>query len=275
MKAGLLLSVVVAFMGADVSRAGCLPNKTLTGWTGSAFGYHYVNLPPGQDNSTVVGRFWQTGNRALANEGTFGDDFWLRPYPAAGAGKYYILGELGAAEVFGCPAGSITLTVDTNSGHNLTIQVPENPPGLFDLGALQADFDFGIKPRPRVVSSSRSGTDIVLLVTVQAQAGGIYTLGSAVAAAPTYRIMSAFGNSDPGPSPSAYTPGPTVTPGTPTPFNVNCSNINGNQWVATQTLVDGVPADTVSARTRLNCNPAMADPDFKHVDRPGRPRPHR
>ena len=264
---------VVALVAVPTAHAGCLPNKTLTGWTGSAFGYHYVNMPPGQDNNTVVGRFWQTGNRALANEGAFADNFWLRAYAPAGPGKYYILGELGAAEVFGCPAGSITLTIDTNSGHNLTIQVPENPPALFDLGAAQTDFNFGVKPRPQVASSSRAGTAVNLQVNVQAQTGGIYTIGAAVAVTPTYRLVSASGSSDPGPNAALYTAGPAVTPGTPTPFSADCTNPAVDRWVAVQELVDGVASDTVGARTRINCNPALADPDFKHVDRPGRPNP--
>jgi hypothetical protein len=269
---GTVAVLAVVALVAAPANAGCLPNKTLTGWTGSAFGYNYVTLPGGQDNASVVGRFWQTGNRALANEGQFNDSFWLRPYPAAGPDQYYILGELGDAAVFGCPTGSMPRTVDTASGHNLTINVPENPPAVFDIGQFGDNLSFGSKPRPQVASSARNGTNVDLQVNVAGQTGGLYG-GGAVAVTLGYRIVSATGSSDPGSSAALYAPGPTVTPGTPAPFVADCTNPAVDRWIAVQSIVDGVPADTVGPRTRINCNPAMADPDFKHIDRPGRPNP--
>ena len=43
-----------------------------------------------------------------------------------------------------------------------------------------------------------------------------------------------------------------------------------NDWVREE-IVDGVPSEFVSGRTRLGCNPALAEPTFKYVDRPARP----
>ncbi len=266
--AGSFLGLLVLVATMSPARANCLPNKTLTSW--GVNGYFYVNMPAGATNANVIGRFWQAGGRALANEGTFDDTNWLRLYGPTQ--KWYILGELGTAGVFGCPAGSLIVTVDTLSGHSLTMQVDETPAGnAFDLSRFNTDLDFGTKPRPRVMSSSRAGTVVNLQLTVIARTAGIYTLGAAVAATPTYRLMSAFGSSDPGGLASAYTPGPAIVPGSPTSFPVDCSNPAGNEWIAIQEIVDGVPSDTVSPRTRLNCNPAMADPEYKQVDRPVRP----
>jgi hypothetical protein len=261
---------VVAVIAAPIASANCLPNKTMTSW--GIGGYKYVNLPAGSNNSNVVGRFWQAGGRGLANEGTFDDTQWLRFY--SGTSKWYILGELGTAGVFGCPAGSLILTLDTASGQNLTVQLDETPAGnAFDLSRFNTDFNLGTKPRPQVASSARAGTAVNLQVNVQAQTAGIYTLGAAEAATPSYRIVSAGGSSDPGGLASAYAAGPAVAPGTPTPFSANCSNPAVDQWISVQELVDGVPSDTLGARTRISCNPALANPDFKHIDRPGRPNP--
>lgn len=261
---------LVAVIAAPIASANCLPNKTMTSW--GIGGYKYVNLPAGSNNSNVVGKFWQAGGRSLANEGTFDDTQWLRLY--APTQKWYILGELGTAGVFGCPAGSLILTLDTASGQNLTVQLDETPAGnAFDLSRFNVDFNLGAKPRPQVGSSARNGTNVDLSINLQAQSAGIYTLGAAVAATPAYRLVSASGTSDPGGSAAAYAAGPTLTPGGSTPFSANCSNPAADQWIAVQSIVDGVPADTLGPRTRISCNPALANPDFKHIDRPGRPNP--
>ena len=241
---GVTVAVAVVALAASSASANCLPNKTLTTW-GSG-GYQYVNLPAGNNNDTVVGRFWQKGGRSLANEGTFDDTNWLRFY--AGTSKWYILGELGTAGVFGCPSGSLIVTLDTAQGQNLTIELDETPalPNAFDLSRFDVDFAFGQKPRPQVQNSARpgGGTSITGNLIVSAQTGGLYTLGAAVAAAPTYRLVSAAAASDPGGNAALYTPGLDVTPGTPAPFSADCANTALDQWIAVQTIVDGVPSDT-------------------------------
>ena len=267
---GVTAAVAVVALAASTASANCLPNKTLTSWGGN--GYFYINLPAGNDNNTVVGRFWQKGGRALANEGTFDDTQWLRQY--TGNGKWYILGELGTAGVFGCPTGPLIVTVDTAGGQNLTIELDETPAGFaYDLSRFNTDFTFGQKPRPQVQTSLRTGTSIGGNLVVQAQTGGLYTLGAAVAAVPTYRLVTAVAASDPGGAAQFYTPGVDVVAGTPSPFNADCTNPAVDVWIAVQTIVDGVPSDTVSPRTRIECDPALADPKFKHIDRPARPNP--
>jgi hypothetical protein len=146
-------------------------------------------------------------------------------------------------------------------------------PNAFDLSRFSTDFNLGQKPRPQVQTSARSGTSITGNLVVPAQTGGLYTLGAAVAATPTYRLVSAAAASDPGGNAALYTPGADVVAGTPSPFNADCSNSAVDQWIAVQTIVDGVPSDTVSPRTRVECDPALADPKFKHIDRPTRPNP--
>ena len=270
-SASILAAVLVLAAATQAARANCLPNKTLTSW--GSDGYFYVNMPAGANNINVIGRFWQTGGRAIANEGTFDDPQWLRLCPAESCGteKWYILGELGTAGVLGCPAGSLTLTVDTLSGHNLTVELDETPATFaFDLSRFGTDLSFGAKPRPVVRSAHREGATIVLELGIDPQSGGIYSLGSAVAAAPTYRLMSATSASDPGPLAATYTPGPIITPGTLVPFNMDCTQPGLDQWLAIQTIVDGVSSDTVGQRSRLSCN-ILAEPEYKHVDRPVRP----
>jgi hypothetical protein len=226
-----------------------------------------VNLPAGYDNDTTIGRFWQAGARPLANEGTFEDSQWLRPYPANG--KWYILGELGTAGVLGCPAGSVIVTLDTLGGHNMTAQVDETG-GVFDLTRFQTDLSFGLKPRPTVHSSHREGSLVVLELGIVTQSGGIYTLGASVAATPSYQLVYLYSASDPGPLASAYTIGPVITPGTLVSFPLDCANPVVDLFLAIQTIVDGVPSDTVGARTRAMCG-HLAEPGYKQVNRPSPP----
>jgi hypothetical protein len=267
MRSVLALAALLTAGMLDAAHANCIPNKTLTSWTGGAYGYFYVNLPTGYDNGTTIGRFWQAGARGLANEGTFDDSQWLRLYPATS--KWYILGELGTVGVLGCPTGSLIVTLDTLGGHNLTAQVDETA-GVFDLTRFQTDFDLGSKPRPIVASASRTGGTLTAHLRIEAQGGGIYTLGTAVAATPTYRIVSALSASDPGGLASAYIPGPAIAPGTLVPFQFDCADPFLTPWVAVQTIVDAVGSDTVSTRTALSCQ-ILAEPSYKRVDRPAGP----
>jgi hypothetical protein len=127
-----------------------------------------------------------------------------------------------------------------------------------------------------VQTSSRSGSLVNLTLNSDPQTGGFYgPQGGAIAIAPTYRLVTASGNADPGSGAAAYAAGPAITPGSPVPTSVDCSNTAVDQWVAVQTLVDGIPSQTVGPRTRIECDPTLADPEFKKIDRPARPNPRR
>lgn len=267
-----VLAVIAAM--APAADASCIPAAQFSTW--GAGGYFYVNLPAGSNNSNIVGRFWAKGNPANDNAG-YDDSQWLRFY--APTSKWYISGSTGDIPGTNCPTGSnMVLTLDLADGSSLILESIETPATAvrWDFSTLGTDFSPAPKPRPRVQSSSRSGTSINLTVNSDAQTGGSYgPQGSAVAIAPTYRLATASGAADPGTSAAAYTPGPAITPGSPLPTSVDCSNTAVDQWVAVQTLIDGVPSATVGPRTRIECDPTLADPDFKKIDRPARPNPRR
>jgi hypothetical protein len=269
---GLTAVLAVAAMAVPTAEANCIPGTVFGTWGGG--GYYYVNLPAGSNNANVVGTFWKKGDFAGANNGPYDDSIWLRFY--APTSKWYISGDTSSGMI-GCPnGGNLIIQLDLADGSSLTMESIETPATAlrWDFSTLQTDFTPAPRPRPRVQTSSRSGTSVNLTINTDAQVGGSYgPQGSAIAIAPTYRLVTASGTADPGTSSAAYTPGPAITPGAPLPTSVDCSNTAADQWVAVQTLIDGVPSATVGPRTRIECDPTLADPKFKQIDRPARPNP--
>ena len=84
-----------------------------------------------------------------------------------------------------------------------------------------------------------------------------------------YDIVRASG-ADPGRNPAGWTFVQNVptTDGAPgnVPFTADCSNPGVDQFFATRlTFGDGQKSDVVSDSTRINCNPALAEPRFNVV----------
>jgi hypothetical protein len=268
------VAAVVAMIAAAVptAQANCIPGTTFS--TYGAGGFFYVNLPAGANNANVVGKFWAKGNNGSANNGPYDDALWLK-FDAA-YGKWYVSGDTSSGMI-GCPNGSnLIMTIELADGSSITAESIETPASAvrWDFSTLATDLTPAPKPRPKVASSSRAGTTVNVQLNSDPQVGGNYgPQGGAVTIAPTYRLAIGSGATDPGSDAALYAAGPAVTPGTPFSFPANCTVPTADQWIAIQTIVDGVPAATVGPRTRINCNPALADPKFKHVDRPARPNP--
>jgi hypothetical protein len=270
---GVAAVLAVAALAIPTANASCIPSAQFSTWGNG--GYFYVNLPAGANNSTIVGKFWAKGNFGSGNSGSYDDSQWLKLY--APTNKWYISGATGDPGIAGCPSGSnMIIQLDNADGKSLTLESIETPGTAvrWDYSTLNTDFSFADKPRPRVGSSSRSGSSVNVTMNLTAQSGGTYgPQGAAVAAVPSYQLVVGTGAADPGSAAANYVAVGPIVPGTPLPTSVDCTNTAVDKWLAVQTFVDGQGSSTVSARTRIECDPTLADPDFKHIDRPGRPNP--
>lgn len=280
MKLLTVLGVLAfALLVAMPASANCIPGKVFASIDPANALYVYVQMNGG-DNDSVTARFWQDGNRSAGNEGSYDDARWLLPF--GGPGRYYISGDLGDADAAGCITGRMNLLLQNNNGGVVDFMFATAAEGT---GAAAYDFarigspelSSAPLPRPRVLSSSRAGSTVNLNVVVDAATGG--THGDNAAADVSYRVMQTTGTADPGRGAAAYTVLGTVTPGSPAPFTVDCTNTATDRWIATQLVIDGGQqvGDLVSAPVRINCNPALADPDkgFKVIDRKGAKSPTR
>jgi hypothetical protein len=258
--------VACAVAAAPSANAGCAVPKIFSSWGDG--GYFYLVPPPGATDSSLLGRFWTIGNRASVNEGTYADTNWVKFY--APTNVWYINGTLDSPQITGCPTGSMLVLIQNNDGPTASFVAAnqiETPAAqkFYDYSTLATHFTMVPIPRPQVVSSARVGSSVQMNVNIPSAQSGVY--GPNTASLLQYRIVTRSGTSDSGRAAAAYTPGAVVPANTTTPLSVDCSAVTSDQWVATQLLVDGFPTDLVSAPTRVNCNPALAEPKFKLIDR--------
>ena len=265
------VAVVIAL--APGASANCIPNKTAA--TFSTGGYVYI-IPGGSNAPANLSyRFWQQGNPAN-NSGTYND--FLFADPPGSTTSLSMNAALGDSRVNGCPLGTL-----------ITLIQSRNPPGFIIMSAIEgqsgteAQFDYAFGrvtgssinalaiPRPTVGGSSRSGLTVSLT-------------GVGIPAAPSplvtgFEILRVSG-ADPGRDASAWNPGAPVqvvasSGGNAAPaanIVADCSNPAVDQFYATRlTFVDNQKSDLVSASTRVNCNPSLADPKFKIVPKKATP----
>jgi len=265
---------------------------------GTDIGYHYVfvGMDANTDSGSIVGRFWQPGNRSGVNETGCPDSAWLVPFPPP-ADKFYIHEFFGstACNNQGCPAGELIVLVQDvttdGSGSKFTIgRVTETSGGelIWNLNRTLDDWNLVPIPRPRVTSSSRSGTNVIVDVAFDDVAAAYHenqvTGSGSDADVPNpatphstitkYRLMKATGTSDPGRSPAAWTLVSSVAtaPGgaSLTGITLDCSNTAQDVFLATQLEFDNgqLLSDYVSASTRIECDPNLAEPGrFKLIDK--------
>jgi hypothetical protein len=254
---------LVALAAAPTANASCVPNKDFSHWNLTTGTYTYITAPPGANPGTFIGRFWENNNRIAANEGTYDDSNWLKPY----SGRWYTDAQMGSPGVVGCPAGNIVVFIQNNSGATgeFLVQVAPEQAGFFDLAA-QGDQVMVAIPKPRLSNRAVAGNLRNFNANIDnAQAGAP---GAAVGEL-SYRLVTKSGTatSDGGRGSAGWLVGPTITPGSPAPVSFDCTSTVTEHFVATQLVVDGLPSDIVSESTRVTCNPALADPDFKLIDR--------
>lgn len=272
---GLVAVVATALvLTVPTADASCpLPTVVSTFGTG---GYSILVPPAGTTASNWFGKFWQTGNFSAANSGTTqmvgnpGGVGFIKFAPAP-YNTWYISGDLSQQGIVGCPAGQLTFLLQTNTGGTSKFYVRSaaaNTSGNFDL-SVGGDLTLVALPRPRVASSSRVGGTVNLNLNVEGAGSGVSGLPVNIG----YQIVSAASPTDPGRDATQFAGSTAITPGTPTPFAADCSVTASDRWVSTRLVIDGVPIDLVSDPTRVECDPTMADPKFKNIERPARPNP--
>lgn len=272
--------IAVAFAASNAS-ASCLPGKTAAtyGETGSI----YIEARAGADLANVTGSWWQLGNYAAANDTPSTISSWFYFFEAGNPNSGTITNLLGDYANTGCPTGTLISVIEiptTTGGARFAAltQVEENtPPNDFDYGAYGANAVMVDIPRPRATSSSRVGSSVNLTLVVDSAAAGAYG-PSASSAIAGYEIVRASGQADPGRAATAWTSPVSAVAGAPTSIVADCSVATTDQFYATRVVfADGQRSKLVGASTRVNCNPALADPEkgFKVIDRKGAKSPTR
>lgn len=277
-RIGLGMAVVIAVLAiAPSASASCNPDKSLGTYGAGLVYWHSTTSDPG----TLVGQTWQVGNPGGWNQGSGALDCNNVDQGSGSPGFLYFAGgdkigvnlHMGTCGT-GCPAplGGNTVAVSAQKSYAggtdfLLATFAENPAGVLNYDfSTQGDHNLVSLPRPHVLSSSRAGTTVNLSVQVPAVSGGLYG-PSAANSIIGYNILSAQASADPGRAASSYTQLATISaPGgvasASTPVGVNCSNTAQDQWIVTQLVFEAgsTPSRAVSQATRVNCNPALADP---------------
>lgn len=293
--AGAVLALAAISPVANASCSPAIPFGQVTPYAYDIFyGYHYVFMGSDAmtDYGSIVGRFWQPGQRGLHDEGPCDDSIWLVPYPPRGGDAFYMNGALGgdlgrgSCVNNGCPSDEMILllqtkTVDGTGAKFAVGRVTQQPGAATDYNYNRTDDDWLLVPipRPRVISSSRSGTNVILDIQFDNVAMAYHENVGPVANPATpettvdeYRLMRFTGTADPGRNPASWTLHATAANAggaTLTGVSVDCSNTAQDVFLATQLSFDNgqLLSDYVSASVRIECDPNLAEPKFKLIDK--------
>lgn len=284
---GIVGALALAGAVTDAA-AGCNPTKSFTLGFGPA-GDYTMFFPADADTTiggpALKGRFWQAGNRAGANEGSACPEATYLTAGTAGGVTIFglsggdILGT-GPCDNAGCVAGNQviliqTLSNDGSKAYYAVGKVSENADG-FDYSRGGVDWQVVEVPRPRVTSSSRGGSTVTVNLSFDPPAGAhgeadAYTRSSILTG---YQVVRFEGSADPGRLPAAWTPLGAVIPVTETGATLGglgavCGGTTDDVFLAMRPVFDGgqFSGDYVGASTRIECDPAVADPRFKMIDR--------
>lgn len=279
---GLAVTALVGVAFAPTASASCLPDKAASTYGAGLAYWHGVTPVAG---STLSGQTWQlgapgvwsTGNCNQVDQGSGSPGFLY--FAGENIGLNLHLGTCGN----GCPAGGSTLVIaaykTSPAGTEfLVATIAETPAGVVNFDySTQGDHNLVTLPRPRATSSSRAGSLVNVGIQIPAVSGGLYGPGAA-SAITGYNVLSAPSSTDPGRNAAAYTLRTTIpaaggVAGTGT-IQVDCTNPSTDQWVVTQIVFEngGVLGSAASQATRVNCNPALADPKYKIIPKKGVPK---
>jgi len=284
---GIVGALALAGFVTDAS-AGCNPPKAFTLGFAPA-GDYKLTFPADADTTiggaALKGRFWQAGARAAASEaGSCPEATYLTALSGTeltifGLSGGDILGT-GPCDNAGCVAGTQvilvqTISTDGSKAYYAVGKVTENADG-FDYSRGGTDWQVVEVPRPRVTQSSRAGSTVTLNLSFDAPLGahGEADAFSRSSILTGYQVVRFEGAADPGRATAAWTNLGAVIPVTEGGATLGglgavCGGTTNDVFIAMRPVYDGgqFSGDYVGASTRIECDPAVADPRFKMIDR--------
>jgi hypothetical protein len=293
-----IFAVAVLGVAATDANAQCNPIKPFTTAFGAG-GNSFVTFPADADVTlaNIKGRFWASGARSAGNEGTTcPNQAWIfvNTDPDLGpVNGIAVFGNLGGTALdpdtpcvaSACIAGNMTLLLQTKSldgskSYFAIAKVAELDGG-FDFGSLtpNANWTVAESPRARVTSSGRTGGNVN--VNIHFDSPTLYAKSATPSdqSGPTglisgYQVFRVNSNTDPGRAPAAWgAPIQTVnTTASGADINgliVDCSAVTTDVFFGTRAVYEGgqFVADEVSQATRIECDPSIAEPRFKQIDK--------
>ena len=303
-KFSIALAVVgVLVLGAVATdaNAACNPSQPFSTVFGPGDEFSWIAFPADADTQiggpNLRGRFWQAGNRTAANETGCPDAAYM--YNGPNPGEIGVFGELGAGfdplptcDNAGCPTdgSSLILLVQTRSTDGarsyFAVGKVAQVNGRFDFWSIEPNVNWAVlgSPRARVTTSSRQPPNVTVNIHLDAPT----TYAHSPAGVPKegiitgYQVFRATGNADPGRNPATggWTLVQTITTSaTGADLNglvIDCSNTASDVFLGTRAIFDGgqFTQDDISEATRIECNPGVAEPRFKQIEkkRPTSPR---
>jgi CTP:molybdopterin cytidylyltransferase MocA len=268
-------SLVLALIGvAPQSTASCNPPKSASTYNFLTGQYGYWRLPAryGTDLSSVVGRFWELGNRSQANEGecTSANCGWLY-FGAPSSGAMGMQINLGGPGIVGCPSTRLVVTLEAPSADGVnaaflvatTDETPANAVN-FDYSSF-GHRNFAPIPVPQITSLVRDGDSATVGLAVGSAAPGAF--GPAGATPITgMNLLDAVGTSDPGRLAASYQAIrslPGANGGSISGLTFSCLNPSSTHFLAVQLVFDGgVASQYASTVTRVSCNLSCHDADL-------------
>lgn len=270
-----MAAVAASLVLSNDSNAAC-PTPKLFGTFDNGRGiFTYVVPADGADSTSLVGRFWQSGSRSLANEGGYDDSVWLRQYGT----NWYVSGDLSDSNIVGCPGTAMSLLIqDTRNGQFAFARVAE-----FAAEALPISFAtvggnmvLSASPVPRLTNRVPNATGASWTAVIDPVAANFYTDGSSTRDANItgYQLVqqrrptSAAVDNNAAQWANVGTAVGAV--GGAVPVTVDCTA--GDQvYLGVKVIFDGgaFASDVISGRANVTCDPNLADPDrkFKVIDR--------
>lgn len=265
---GAAIALVIVGIASTPASALCNPPKSLSTYNSGTGAYAFWDTGFPNAGTSLVAKIWSAAGDHTGSCNTVPGILYF-----GGEGQIGINLNLGDSCVVGCPSGSLSIqatAINGASSHTLTSQVPET-----SLSAINFDFSaktgyvLGNYPRQHVTASSRSGSNVLVNFSIDAASASAFDgTGSQITG---YNVLSAQGTTDPGRLASAYgavpltnipAPGGAAATGN---ASVNCSVIASDQFVVTQIVTTGGPSNTVSAATRVKCDPALANPKYNII----------
>lgn len=253
----MALGVVVS-VGAPSAEANCIPGQSVGSY------YYWIFADDSTDVNNFVGSFWQTGTKATMNQGTLPLNEWfflIDPY------YFTINGNLGDARVLGCnaslPSDTMTVFIEncvTDEGFIAT--APRTSVGFdFDFGYATTGTYYnypGTSSRPRVVSSSRTGTTIDVSFNVP-NVSAIVVGDAPASDAAVYSIAVPNGQTPDTTSVDGWTlQSPVGATGGAGAAALDCADTGVDQWIATGVTIAGDVG--LGCPVRVECDPTLANP---------------